>query len=90
MAAAAEALSESQKEIEEDGLQDGSSGEVQSSLEKLTEILTQLTAEKARKSKASKVDLALDSISGGQRLLAVHFDKHFKTIQRTSALSSKD
>lgn len=61
----AEALSESEEEAEGDGLQDGSSGEVQSSLEKLTEILTLLTAEKARKSKASKVDLALDSISGG-------------------------
>ena len=63
----AEELSESEEEDAQDegGSPPASSGEVQSSLEKLTEILLVLTADKARKSKTSKVDQALDSITGG-------------------------
>lgn len=61
----AEVLSESEEEAEEDGLPSGASDAFQSSLDKLTEILSLLTLEKTRKAKASKVDQALDSISGG-------------------------
>ena len=61
----AEVLSESEEEAEEDGLPSGASDTFQSSLDKLTEILSLLTLEKTRKAKASKVDQALDSISGG-------------------------
>ena len=61
-------LSESEEEEEEadesGGAAADSSGGIQSSLDKLTEIVSLLTADRVKKAKSSKVDQALDGITG--------------------------
>ena len=66
-------LSESEEEEQEE--ESGGAGadaapSVQTSLDRLTEIVSLLTAEQAKKMKASKVDQALDGVSAGTSLEA--------------------